>query len=174
MKALLDLIGKTVSRILIYRFPPLFETEINNMDISIGLMLEKSNKVIRLMTDNDCESPLVKIENEPSLVYPLEEYSIREKEWQKGQLEIAEEYEAYDFTKDDRFKDIVGSSIIKVEKIFVKRVEFIGFRLLFSNNFIITFPSSDGSMFETKNFHQGMFNVFEEIGPISFQSIFID
>jgi hypothetical protein len=56
MKALLDLIGKTVSRILIYRFPPLFETEINNMDISIGLMLEKSNKVIRLMTDNDCES----------------------------------------------------------------------------------------------------------------------
>lgn len=164
-----------ISRLFLLVFPPLGEEAISDIDIRLGLVLKMNPEVLfTIGTDmNDIWSPKINVESIPLL--PFNEFDFEERVglWMKQELndEIALEY--YDVTNSDDFKEIVGKKIEDVEFIMIEgNPDPFGIKILFENDFIISFPNSDGNTIETKKFNKGgSIKNFNHLGKVIYRRV---
>ena len=168
-----ELIGKKVSRIFIICWPPLFEEEDLNTDLSIGLQLLNSDELFIISTDkSDNWTPTFSVESIPNKHFKHSEFDRRIKDWQQGKLEKIVGYEYYDFSESDLFEEIINQNIQEVEFLSVEENKTFGVRIKFDNDYILSTPISDGNTIETKRFNTiNNYKTFEAFGEIQFQAI---
>lgn len=148
------LVGKVVTQVVARIWPPYFENERQNIDISIGLFLEGTGFIHIGVGEDNFHIEM----NEIDFALPLyhwEEYSLRMDQWFAGDLNEIIGHEFYDFSGHPDFKKISGNEIIGVEA-FYKGMDSspFGLKLIFDSNSILISPNMDGTSVETDFFKE--------------------
>lgn len=175
LKKIKSLVNRTVERIFLIVFPPIGEESILEIDIRLGLVLKGSpEKLVTISTDmNDLWTPVLHIEPIPPFHYSEFHFEKRIEQWMKEELKDEIILEHYEVTNSDYFRNIVGKKIEEIQILSVYgNPEPFGLKFLFENDFIISFPNSDGNTIETKKFNknENMEN-FKSFGEVIYSKV---
>jgi hypothetical protein len=161
IKKLRKINNSIISRLFLILFPPIGEVTISEVDIRLGLVLEAiPNTLFTIGTDlSDIWSAQISEEHIPKLQFCDKDFDHRIKLWMNQEVNEEVSLEYYDFSNSDNFKDIIGKKIEEIELISIEGVsEPFGIKISLKNDFILSFPNSDGNTIETKVFnkHEGI------------------
>jgi hypothetical protein len=172
IKSIKNIRNQVINKLFLILFPPIGEESISEIDIRLGLVLSGRPDILLVIgTDmNDIWTPLVTEESIPVFSYNELDFENRVVLWMKQELtdEISLEY--YDFTKSDNFNEIVGKEIEEIEFLFLEgNPNPFGIKILLKNDFILSFPNSDGNTIETTYFNKNN-NIknFKYLGEVIF------
>jgi hypothetical protein len=152
---LLKIIRKKISRAFLILWPPYGEDDLCCLDLSFGIILEGLNDQLFVIgTDiNDLTTPSIDIQEIPVNVFQYNDFEDRINNWMICKFEEDFEYEYYEISYLEKFKDIIGSQILDIELLsFGNDTNPYGLKMIFENDFIISTPSNDGNCIETKEF----------------------
>jgi hypothetical protein len=165
----------TIKKIFVIVYPPYGEQDLSWFDIKFGICLDNySNSLITIGTDmDDIWTPFIKIEKIPTGFYNEFEFEKRMNLWMKKDINSEFIFEYFDFTNSVYFLDIIDKKIIDIEYIKIEGIsEPFGLKFIFENDYIISYPSENGSRFETKFFnHCNKLVHFEHLGKVIFETI---
>jgi len=120
---------------------------------------------------DDNWSPVRIISDLPSSFYPFYEYESRLKKWKTGELKDIIGYEVYSFSDHPDFSKIVGSEITSISYLYIDEQPPFGFQITTVEDCIQTFPSADGSCFQTLHFNKDMISAYRQMGAVKVCSI---
>lgn len=164
-----------IHRLFLILLPPLGEETNSEIDISLGLVLKNNPDVlITIGTDmNDIWSPIINEEPIPLFSFNEFDFIKRVGLWMKQELNDAIALEYYDFTNSENFKEIVGKKIEEIELLMIEgNPDPFGIRFVFENDFIISFPNSDGNTIVTKKFNDNInLKNFNHLGKVCFKRV---
>lgn len=164
-----------IVRLFLIVFPPIGEDNISDVDIRLGLVLKNNPEVLfTIGTDiNDIWSPIINEESIPLFSFNEFDFDERVKLWMKQELNDEITLEYFDFTNSENFKEIVGKKIEEVELIMVEgNPDPFGIKIIFENDFIISFPNSDGNTIETKKFNKSEnLKNFNHLGKVIYRKV---
>ena len=147
-----------MEKLFLVVWPPLGETERLGIDVSFGFMLNRTPDRLCIVTTNkeDMWTPSIHYSDIPRDIYPGSLFPTRIKEWMDMSMKsncLQTEY--YDVTKVALFKNIASSRILSIELIgIVGEISPFGVKLVFSNDYILSTPISDGNTVETLFFNR--------------------
>lgn len=169
----IPLIGKKVRRLFLVVWPPFCETQMLDVDISIALEVDEIEGVFHLKIDQaDGWTPIVSKANFDEF-RQWREFQQRINDWMDGQIDSPFEHEVFDATHATVFENIVSREILDIECVTLNS-EFgpFGVKLIFSNDYIIVSPISDGTTVETAMFNKlGNLEIHKALGEIEFISM---
>ncbi|KOY87286.1 hypothetical protein AD998_15015 [bacterium 336/3] len=151
------LLGDTIERLFLI----MCSDGIEDIDVKLGLVMNKMpNQLIVIGTDlSDWESPAVTLEELPTRCLQEEDFykniekriSIESDE----EMWFSYEYEYYDFSNSNSFKDVITRKISNIQFFGWNRYEFspFGIKLIFKSDFILSLSHTNGNTIETKNFN---------------------
>jgi hypothetical protein len=165
-----ELINKRVDRLFFRVWPPWGEEKHSNIDISFGFVFsDNQDELFIISVDKDeIWAHYITIELLPITRYSWEDYYGRMKEWMLAKEDTELLFMGYEY-----FEKIIGDEILKIELLRIEDVmEPFGVKLYFKNDYIISFPNSDGNTIGTKLFNKDLEGIehFHRLGKI----IFID
>lgn len=173
--AIKDIMDYTIKRVFLIVYPPYGEEELSQVDIRIGLITDKNlNSLYTLCTNmEDLWSPIISKEQIPTTFFNELEFKKRTNKWMSEELNDDIVLEYYDFTKSVYFKDIVGQKVSEIELLNIKNnPEPFGVKIIFENDFILSFPSFDGNTIETKTFNKNdNIENFNYLGNVIYSTI---
>ncbi|MFC4159350.1 hypothetical protein [Chitinimonas lacunae] len=165
--------GRVVEGIFLRIFPPYGEGDFSSADISVGLRLlgEKEMLLIFVSSEDNWAIkaafvcvPKFKawLEFERDLPAIL-----------NGEKEVEYAYVFYDVSGQEVFSEIVGKKIVSVEALTIDEDwEPFGLKLNFERDYILVYPNTDGSAFETKLYKHGRgLGEFEVMGGIQYKKL---
>lgn len=170
-----SLINNVIERIFLIVFPPKGEESMLQVDIRIGLVLKNNpDKLITIGTDlDDIWTPVIDIEPVPTSFYQGFLFEERIKKWMRCEVEEDIIIEYFDVTNLNTFQNIIEKQVKEVLLIKVEGNDNpFGLKLIFENDYIISFPNSDGNTIETKFFNrnENIIN-FLHLGNITYSKI---
>ncbi len=165
------LIGQTIKSLYVVIHNPNYQEPTNVADIAFGFILhQKPNQFFVLTTSlEDIWTPLLKTVPFPELIHNWGEFdAIMSRGKDDDEEDYLIDYEYFDVSDVKEFSDIVNSEILEIFKIgIIDTEEPFGVRIIFKNDHIMSFPSSDGNMIETKTFNvNNNLRHFEYLGEI--------
>lgn len=170
------LVGSVVQRLFIIVWPPYYEENMSDIDISVGLVLaNQPNRLIIISTNkesgwafNICERPL------PEYILSWNTFNQRMNYWMKSPNEDdIIDYEYYEATNAEMFNTIVQRKIMTIEFIKVQSIpEPFGVKIIFEDDYIISTSTSDGNTIETSKFNNNNnISHFEGIGIVEYINV---
>jgi hypothetical protein len=166
MEKLADIIGQKIKRLFLVVWPPDGEEAEAGIDISIGFVSESTPSTLLILSTNndDMWSPQLHVQNIPTGQRPFSEFSSRMALWQRQELLDLIDYEYYEITWDSsQFSEFLDKTIIGINLLSMQNDGLpFGVRLIFFDNYILSFPGVFGNRIETKYFnvnsHVPLFN----------------
>ncbi len=169
------LVHSTVERLFLIVFPPYGEEKMADFDMRLGLVIkEVPDTLFTIGTDlSDIWSPIVGTESIPSQYYHQTQFEGRMQQWMKQEIDDNFELEYYEFTDSDYYKNIIGKSINRIDVLMIEGVqEPFGLKFVFENDYILSFPCTDGNTIETKQFNNnGALRYFGRLGTVVYHTI---
>lgn len=168
------LLHQKIERLFLILWPPHFEESWQDVDISLGLVLSQSTDCLYVITTGeDAWTPCLRKEALPCRIFPESEFERRAKSWMAGNELGYFEYEYYDFSESEFFTAMVSHAIRGVELLAVDGdKEYFGVRLVFSGDYILSLPMSDGNTIETSRFNQtNQLEVFKKLGMVTIERV---
>lgn len=170
LEKLKSLVNTTVERIFIIAFPPFGEESISQIDMRLGIALKGKSEYLFVFSTNldDIWSPVLSIEPVPSVFFNHINFNDRMRHWMNQELDDDIKLEYYEFTESDYFVNIVGNDIESIKFLTIEgNPEPFGLKISFKNDFIISFPNSDGNTIETFSFNKNeSLDVFNHLGNV--------
>lgn len=171
-----NLIKKKVIKLFLVIWSPWGEEKESEIDMSFGFVFQdEPNRLCVISVDKDeLWSPYISSESLPQSKYTWEDFYPRIKMWMDAEddnLSIDKEY--YDVTKSGLFENIIGNEIEGIEFISLDcNLEPFGVKILFSDDYIVSLPNSDGNTIETKNFNKNdSIENFKNLGNIIYLKV---
>jgi len=165
-----ELINKKVVGIIISVFPPLYEENIENADISINLELDNGKSYTLTTSENQWSCSIIS----ERLVskYNFSDFETRMKFWMHDEQAefLPLEYETYNVASSDILGSLLNSQIIKAEFLNINNSQEFnphGIKLYFeTGEFLISTCGHDGNTIQTSKFLEGrdLINRFKSIG----------
>ena len=176
METFKELINQKVEKLFLVVWPPLGEEKEARIDISIGFVFNSNlNNLIVVSTDkNDMWTPCLFSENVPKVTFSWSVFNSRMKKWMRADKEQFNlEYEYYDVTNAEDFKNIVHTEIKSIQMLSIKNISnSFGVKIIFNDDYILSTPISDGNTIETlKLFKNSNLLYFNEMGIMEFKTI---
>lgn len=167
LKLIKQLVGRRLSSIYLYIWPPYLEDNMLSVDMAVGMGFEGYEGAIYKVAINkeDCWTPVVQKTSLPDSLDGSFVYQ-RIKSWMTGEVSEIKGEEIFDMSADTAFQSLIGSSLASVELITLSGgFEPFGIKLIFDNDYIQVTPISDGGTVETSTFNclNNLLN-FEEMG----------
>ena len=179
MEKFRELLNQKVYKLFLIVWPPLGEVNESDIDMSFGIVfLNRPNRLCIISTNKeDMWTPYIRFEDLPNKIYCWSDFLYRKKNWMKYEENdnIIDEIEAeyYDLTECNLFKNIITSRINAIELIRIENIsEPFGVKILFTNDYILTTPISDGNTAETSKFNNNNnIAIFEKLGKLVIENI---
>jgi hypothetical protein len=169
------LIHQKVDRLFLVVWSPEGELKSSDIDMSFGIVFQNQPEQLCVITTdpNDMWTPLIRYENIPQFTYSWDDFGTRMNAWMKMEQDGDIEYEYYELSTVELFKDIVSETVRAVELLRIAdSSEPFGVKLIFDKDYTLSTPISDGNTVETSRFNKnGNISFFERLGPIEFVNL---
>lgn len=170
-----NFVGNIVERLFLIVYPPFGEKTFAEIDIRLGLIFKENPKLILTISIdvNEMWSPVLDFISIPSVHFNELDFQDRMQQWMEQKLNDDISLEYYEFTSSIYFKKIIQNKIQGIELLYVEgNLEPFGLKLLFENDYILTFPNSDGSTVETNSFNKnGNIEKFNYLGKVIYVTV---
>ena len=173
-ETLKNIIGQKVIRLFLIIWPPYGEDNTSQIDISIGLVMDKApNKMLKISTDtDDLSKPFVEYSELPKSILPWSEYETSVKKWMNCDETRVLDNEYYEVSKVPLFENIVDNVIKDIQLLIVNDDHCFGIKLVFEDDYIYSSPIIDGNTIETKSYNKNdNLRHFETLGKITYKSV---
>ena len=169
------LINKTIEQVFLIVFPPYGEDSFSQLDIRIGLVIsEHLDKLIVVGTDlKNLWSPQITIEKLPVIYFEGNQFDNRITQWMKTELNDDFVLEYYKVTELECFKNIVKNQIEEIYYLSIDNPnDPFGLKFVFTEDYILSFPNSDGNSIETQFFNcQNKILNYNSLGDIIYTKL---
>lgn len=166
----MELLNKIISKIYCVVYQQKGLKSISEIDMHIGIEFNDEFYEIYI-SKNDIWTPCIEKVTRPKNILKIQSSDLNEMSLiELSTNGITNEYLYYDVSETEEFSRFIGQCILKIEKLIVNKniEEVFGLKISFSDNYIMVFPSEDGSSIKTDAFlkNLGLAN-FSYLGKIN-------